>query len=229
MNSLRPLSALAALALPLLGTACTGTRHLQDPLVRVESRTGTELGVATEFGVVFLGRTTQAGEIDLWTWFADGPSIEGTVVEPIGGGLYTCELELELLDVPLSFRAPTPGERVLVMGRGADGELWSHLIRVADEPGVEGFLLESHPRLREDVSQTGAAVFVPSETGVRLVDGPQERMALVGLVSGRVRLETEVGAREYMTVAGPTSLWRLVTYHRADVYRSRFNYRRDLF
>ena len=47
-------------------TACRGTRKLMDPILEVRTPGGQELGVATDFGVLFLGRTAaRFGVLDL--------------------------------------------------------------------------------------------------------------------------------------------------------------------
>ena len=75
-----------ALSFPLLGSSCSGTRNLVDPVVQIHTPGGNELGVTTDYGIVFLGRTASAGDIEITAWFGDGPSIEPSSVEPIGGG-----------------------------------------------------------------------------------------------------------------------------------------------
>ena len=71
-------------------------------------------------------------------------------------------------------------------------------------------------RGRDD--QIGAGVF-------RYRNGNPERLQLLGLVSGRIELQTKEGVREFATVVGPEELSRLVTLRRhyprkrAPVYR----------
>ncbi|MEM6569707.1 MAG: hypothetical protein AAF957_14960, partial [Planctomycetota bacterium] len=57
----------AILALSL--TACSGSRKVTDPVVGITTEQGTELGVSTEYGVVFLGRTAERGEVLVEAWF----------------------------------------------------------------------------------------------------------------------------------------------------------------
>ena len=71
-------------ALPLIG--CAGTRTLTDPVLRITTEGGAELGVATDHGVVFLGRSAARGGVGLEAVFGDGPSLERSVTEPVGGG-----------------------------------------------------------------------------------------------------------------------------------------------
>ena len=44
-----------------LVVGCTGTRKLVDPVLRINTAGGSELGASTIYGVVFLGRTATSG------------------------------------------------------------------------------------------------------------------------------------------------------------------------
>jgi len=213
---------LVALAgvLPLLGGACAGTRAVVDPVVQIRSPGGEELGVTTDYGIVFLGRTARAGDIEVVAWFGDGPSIEGSTVEPIGGGVFTAETEIVLPAVPMSFEEPRPGELVAVIGRDERGQ-WREIVRVATDPRVYGLLLEVPGPLRGRDDQVGAGVF-------KYIDDDPDRLVLIGLVSGVIELETARGPKEYVTVMGPQQLWRLVTHRRHYPRRRPFVYREDV-
>lgn len=203
------------LALLALCCGCASSRLDMDPTLLIQSPTGAELGVSTDYGIVFLGNRTRAGEIEVTAWFGDGPSIESTVVEPVGGGLYTAETDIRLPWVDLAFRSPEPGEHVTIVGRYG-GEKWRRKVRVAQDPRVPSGLILTVPRdLREAPSQVGAGVFAE--------DG-----RLVGLVSGRVRLTSNGVSTDYLTAFGPTQLWRLVVHHREDPNKRRWVYRDDV-
>jgi len=211
---------LLALPLPLLASACRGTRNLVDPVVQIHTAGGNELGVTTDYGIVFLGRTAEAGEIEITAWFGDGPSIEPSSIEPIGGGLYTAETEILLPSVPLLFNDPTPGELVAVIGRNQAGP-WRAIVEVKSDPRVYGILLDIPPELADAEDQVGAGVF-------RYIDQDPERLQLLGLVSGRIELSTAQGEKEFVTVMGPQQLWRLVTHRRHYPRRRPFVYREDV-
>lgn len=205
---------------PLLGS-CALLRSdpfAQDPTVVIESDDGSELGLVTDYGIVFLGRTRRAGDIHVRSWFADGPNLETTAVEPIGGGLYTAETEIRLANMPLTFIQPPAGEEVILRGR-RDGDLWQTTAKVARHPKVEGLLIEVANPLENRDDQVGAGIFVRDEQG---------RMRALGLVSGWLRLTTESGTRDFMTVAGPESLWRLVAHRRDLSDPPRWVYREDI-
>lgn len=211
---------LAAISLLLLASACVGTRKLTDPTVRVFTEAGSELGVSTTYGLVFLGRTATSGRVEIEARFGDGPSLESSVIEPIGGGLYTAETEIRLPAVRLRFESPRPGDRLLIAGRGDSGP-WETTTTVRRDPRVFGLLVDLPPRLEGRANQVGAGVFWVNP------DDENDRR-LVGLAAGRVTLEDAGGARTYLAVVGPDDLWRLVT-HRRDLLRRRpWIYREDV-
>ncbi len=200
-------SSLALLAL----ASCTGIKTLADPTVVVRSAGGTELGVATEYGVIFLGATRPAGSIELESWFGDGPNIEPTVAEPVAGDLYVAETEIRLATVPMTFIEPAPGDMVVVRGRGVAGP-WEVETPVRAVEGVEGILIDLLPQLSgQEQDQTGAGVFVR--------DG-EEGLRLLGMVAGTLELTDGPGAGTYAAVLGPRDLWRVVV-HRKDQGRRR--------
>jgi hypothetical protein len=204
----------------LLMQSCVGSRTLSDPTVEIRSEHGTELGVSTDYGVVFLGRRAQSGPIEITAWFGDGPSIESSVVEPIGGGLYTAETEIRLPQVSMSFDDPRPGSKVLVVGRNSNGD-WDREMTVASDPRVLGILLPVPSELQNAPDQIGAGVYVVPEIG-------EEAKILVGLVSGRITLKGKEGERSYLTVVGPEDLWRLVVHRRDLLQKRRWIYRQDI-
>jgi hypothetical protein len=211
------LAASAALAL-FLG-ACVGTRTVTDPVLELRSASGAELGIATDYGLVFLGRSARSGEVEVTAWFGDGPSIETAVVEPLGGGLYTAETEIRLPAVPLSFDSPKAGDTVLVVGRRGR-EVWEDNATVRTDPRVRGLLLNWEGHLENAPDQVGAGVFVVDE---------KEHRRLVGLVSGHLELVSADGTRtRYITAVGPEELWRLVTYKRDNSRKRRWVYREDI-
>ena len=203
-----------------LCAACSGTRKLVDPTLVIDTGAGRELGVSTDYGIVFLGRTAQAGRIDVTAWFGDGPNVEAATIEPIGGGLYTAETEIRLPQVPLTFDDPSPGTELLVVGRRG-GQLVERSVTVRSDPRVLGLLLSAPGDVAEDAELVGAGVYwIP--------DGDYERRRLVGLVSGRVRIATKDGEKVYLAAYGPHDLWRLVTHRRDLLQRKRWIYRPDI-
>ncbi len=202
--------------------SCVGSRELIDPTLHIQAPGGaSELGVSTDYGIVFLGRVARSGEIEVTAWFGDGPSQERAVVEPVGGGLYTAETEIRLPSVALSFQDPAPGTVLRVYGRRR-GESWQTEARIVRDERVDGLLLADSGGLRDaSDEQLGAGVYV-------CLDDDCRDKRLIGLVSGRLVLRDESGERSYLTMVGPSELWRLVT-HRRDLDRRRpWVYRPDI-
>lgn len=203
--------------LPLLVlAACRGTREAIDPMLRVHTAGGTELGVSTLYGVVFLGETATSGRIDIEAWFGDGPSLEPSVIEPLGGGLYTAEPEIALPAAPMHFGTPAPGDILMVSGR-SETTRWTAWSTVRADERVHGILLDVPPELAGRSGQVGAGVFWVHP------DNPLDQR-VVGLVAGKVQID----GREYLAVVGPEDLWRLVTYRRDHLQRKRRVYREDI-
>jgi hypothetical protein len=211
----------AACLLALLAAACVGSRTAIEPTLQLRSEHGMELGVSTDYGIVFLGNATDAGALEITAWFGDGPSIETTAVEPIGHGLYTAETEIVLPSVAIAFSVPEVGSLVEVRGRRG-WDVWSQMLPIAEHPQVDGLLLAFPGDLPEDgpkIDQVGAGVYV---------QGANKTLRLLGLVSGILVLETDQGRTRYLTVVGPDQLWRLVAHHRAEPLQKRWVYREDI-
>jgi hypothetical protein len=203
----------------LFSSACAGVHTLADATLTLRTKGGSELGVSTDYGIVFLGHTATAGPVEVTAWFGDGPDIEKTVIEPIGHGtLFTAETEIKLPRIPLTFDDPKPGSEVLLIGRKS-GELWQQTVKIESDPHVIGLITKVPSQLRDAEDQIGTGVYV-------VPDGDERRRMLVGLVSGRVRIES-TGA-EYLTIVGPTELWRLVSHRREPRDLKRWVYREDI-
>jgi hypothetical protein len=175
--------------------------------------------VSTEYGTVFLGRFARGGEIDVTAWFGDGPSLESSVVEPLGAGLFTAETEIRLPAVRLAFHQPRNGATVTVRGRNG-ANIWSLETAVRTDPRVDGILLQPTGSLTGSEEEIGAGVFIGEEL---------EDYHLLGLVSGRIELVDAGGAvTEYVTVVGPTDLWRIVAHGRDLQRKAHWVYREDV-
>ena len=211
---------LALLLLVLGSSACVGSRTLADPTLSIRTPRGSELGVATDHGVVFLGHTANSGRAEVTAWYGDGPSVEPVVIEPVGGGLYTAETEIRLPTITLSFVDPRPGDELTIIGRDENG-LWDTTVKVANEPRALGILTSIPKQLRGRDNQTGAGAFVPDPED-------SSRRKLVGLVAGIVSFQSATGKREYLAIVGPQDLWRLVTHRHEEPKKHRWVYRDDI-
>ena len=220
-NNMRYTSSHAALwALPLLLASCAGTRTLADPTLLIQTDGGRELGVSTEYGVVFLGRTASSGDVNMTAWFGDGPSQEKSSIEPLGGDLYTAETEIRLPSVPLSFDDPIPGDTLTIVGREGN-TVWSEEVLVLSDPRVFGVLLEVPEKMRGRNDQIGAGVY-------SIPEGDLSKMRLVAIASGVITISTADGDVEYLAAYGPQQLWRLVIHRRDHNRRKPWIYRDDI-
>lgn len=201
----------ACRAIPLESSA----RHTLDPVVVVHGAGGDELGVSTDYGIVFLGRTAKSGRIEFTAWFGDGPAREEGLVESLGGGVFATEGEILLPCARLCLDTPPSGSAVIVRGRRA-GQPFEIEAELASDPRVTGVLLEPSPEL--DLlgdDELGAGVFFVQ---------PEKPLQLVGLLRGRV----ELGGKRYIAAVGPEDLWRLIVQRRNSDRPRRWVYRADI-
>lgn len=207
---------LFAAVLALLATSCTVTRNYADATVTLHTSGGTELGVSTPGGVVFLGNTARSGEVDMTVWFGDGPSIEASIIEPIGNGLYLAQGEIRFPTVEVAFIAPKPGDRVFARGR-TGAETWEIDLFPTEDPRIQGMGFRAAEDFPRDITQVGA--------GVYWIDPETDRRALIGLISGRVLLSD---GTEYISAIGCEGLWRLIAHRRDASNEGRWTYREDI-
>jgi hypothetical protein len=218
LSTMPPLRLLVLALLPL--SAClspsTTARYTYDPVVVVHAPAGDELGVSTDYGIVFLGRRVQTGRIEFTAWFGDGPAREEGLIERLTDELYLTKSEIELCEVPLCLDLPPAGTPVIVRGRRGSTPFEIEAVLAADER-VQGVLLANSPELAGlSDADLGAGIFL-----VR--DGkPRE---LVGLVTGRVEFGD---GKSYVAAVGPEELWRLAVQHRDNDRPRRTVYREDL-
>lgn len=209
-----------AIALPLL-VAASCVSPDPDPTVLVRTRNGIEMGASTTHGVVFLGTTATSGEAEVMAWFGDGPSLEPSLVEPIGGGLCTVDVDIELPAVPMSFDLPADGARLAILGRDEDGP-WRRDVDCIVDPMADGLLL-SVPKEPLPEASIGAGVYDRDRRGA---------LRLIGLLTGRALIvdpdRAQLEPREVLLALGPADLWRLVSYDRNRHRPDPWVYREDL-
>ena len=214
-----PLASLAAAACCLLGqgvllVGCAGTHSLSDPVVRIQTEGGAELGVSTDYGVIYLGRSAARGRVEVEAYYGDGASIETSTAVPVGGGVFTAPTTIRLPSVPISFAPTRAGETLIVVGRDG-GRKWESEVRVIEDPRVSGLLVSMPGSLPDRPDQVGAGVFRQTAP---------HRREFVGLASGRITLDGQT----YLAVVGPEQTWRLVTFRRNLLERKRWVYREDI-
>lgn len=208
------------LGLALLVGACrtpsTTSRYTYDPVVVVHAPEGDELGVSTDYGVVFLGRRVQSGRVEFTAWFGDGPAREEGLIERLEDGLYLTRSEIELPSVALCLDPPAAGTEVLVRGR-RERTPFEFKATIASDARITGVLLTPTPELDALTDDDlGAGVFLVRDGRAR---------QLVGLLSGQVELGD---GHRYVTAVGPEQLWRIAVQHRDHDRPRRTVYREDV-
>jgi len=215
----KPLARVLLPAVLALCPACYGFRTIADPTLLIQTPGGSELGVSTDYGIAFLGRTAQAGDARITVWFGDGPQTEATAIEPVGAGIFTAETEIRLPAVAMDFTEPRPGTKVLVIGRRGN-RTWKREVEVQEDSRVEGLLLPEMREFEDSSDQIGAGVFLEKEG--------RPNPELVGLVSGLLTLSEDGRVERYTAVVGMRDLWRLVSHRRELDRTRRQSYREDV-
>lgn len=186
----RALTSIAA----LVALACGGPRP--KGIVRVRTPAGEEQGVATPYGILFLGRTAQAGRCDVTVFFGDGPSIEPGTIEAADSEICVALLEVKVPMSEVSFTYPDPSDAILIAIAHDDGPEY-FTTEVSTEAGVEGTVLRVPRGFPVDPTVVGAGVY-------RFEDG---RYRLIGLVNGVARYRGLDGQyHEVLTFLGPRNL-----------------------
>jgi hypothetical protein len=174
-------------------------------LTLIHTPRGEEQGVATTYGVLFLGRTAQEGRCEVTVFFGDGPSLEPARIEVVNADLCLAHLEVRAPTTEISYTYPDATDDLL--------------LGIAGETGPEFFWT----RLAEDAGVTGTAVHIPggfpatpSVVGAGVYRFEDNRYRLVGLVNGVARFQDKQGTtREVFTFLGPRNL-ALVAIHDRD-------------
>jgi len=203
-----PIRVPAVLALAILflgGCAIRGKIH---PMVEVRTRGGTELGVSTTDGVLFLGTTAREGRAQVLLFYGDIPYEETARIRPAGGGLFRLEMDVRHQGVPIAVTWPKPGEELLLMGM-RNGKVWTAYTHLVREKGVFGEVYALPSGLRLDPTQAGAGIFRKGKAG---------GLSLLGLVKGTAVLRPS--GRKWLCVAGLRDLKECMLTRR-DVLPSR--------
>jgi hypothetical protein len=165
-------------------------------MVLVRTQGGEEQGVATPYGVIFLGRTAQSGRCDVTVYFGDGPSLEPGTIDTVDPELCIAQLEVKVPMSEVSFTYPDASDSLYIGLITPDGpELYSTTL--ATDLGVRGTALRIPGSFPISPSVAGAPVF-------RFED---KRYRLVGLVNGVARFKDSDGDyHEILTFLGPRNL-----------------------
>ncbi|MEZ5962575.1 MAG: hypothetical protein R3F56_01900 [Planctomycetota bacterium] len=192
-----PLSALGLSVLALSGlalSACTqwlfsGVQRLSNdrPVMRIETRGGSEAGIGTDDGILFLGRTAQEGPCRIHYWLGLTPVIEDGVVERWGGIFFRARMDLRHQHVPYLDRDLEPDETLVAMLTDGPTFVEIPLVR-AHGAQIEGDAVDWPGR----ELPAGTGVFARTDGGLRVV----------GMIAGSI----EVGDQRYLVHTGTTAL-----------------------
>jgi hypothetical protein len=147
-------------ALPLV--ACVGTRNLADPVLEIRGPEASELGVATDYGLVFLGRSARAGAVEVIAWYGDGPSMEQRWSSRSAAGC-TRRARDQVATRSAELRESKLGETLFIVGRRGP-ELWAAQVEVRHDPQIEGVLLTIPKGLENGPDQIGAGLYRANPT-----------------------------------------------------------------
>ncbi|HLU37902.1 MAG TPA: hypothetical protein VK081_00860 [Planctomycetota bacterium] len=190
---LRGRAALPFALAPLAASACTawffsGVHYPANdrPVMRLETRGGVEMGVGTQAGVLFLGRTAQQGPCRIHYWLGPTPLVEDGTVEPWGGVFFRAAMDLNHQYAPFLDRDLRDDDELFALLY--DGTEVS--LQRAQGPGVAGDVV--HWPGRDLPAGTGVFVRDPEDGGLRLV----------GMIAGRI----DAGDARYLVHTGTTAL-----------------------
>jgi hypothetical protein len=219
---------LLALCGSLYGPLCGCTAHLfsgvpvpdrSRPVVRIETRGGVEYGAATELGVLFLGRTAQAGPCRVHYYLGPDRNVDDGEVIKAGGVYYHADVDLDQQWVPIVTRELRDDDELFAMRFEDESEKRIAVQRVLGRQDVQGDLLI--PPTEE--LPVGTALFLDASELEN-----DDRIRFVGLIAGRATLDKPDGSSEsFLMFTGIGRLRDLL----ATPYRSpaptRIRYRAD--
>lgn len=193
----RPLASL--LLLPALAGCSvwffSGETHYDTsrPVALVETTGGVELGATTEFGVLTLGATADAGPCRVHYFLGPTPMVDDGVLRRGSPSLVRADIDLKTQSVRCFDRSPLFARGLVAMWTPDGVACESVAVQVAVDPRIDGDVLV-HPG-RE--LPHGAAVFAETQN-----DGLQ----FVGLVAAKATL----GDETFYVFAGPDRIRELL-------------------
>ncbi|MCA8974551.1 MAG: hypothetical protein KDC98_07500 [Planctomycetes bacterium] len=160
------------------------------PVVLVETTGGIELGAATEYGILTLGRTATEGPCRVHYFLGPTPMVDDGALAATGSLFTRAEIDLKTPTVQVLARAPTAEDELLAMWT-PDGKATRLVdVQLCRTPGIEGDVLD-HPG--EEIP-TGAAILRRNDHDLRL--------DFVGLIAGRATVDSGPTKGRYFVFAG---------------------------
>ncbi len=161
------------------------------PTVLITTTEGTEQGVLTTEGVLFLGRTSQQGPAKVLYYLGPSPLVEAGEIKRMGGPLMEVDLEVNVPWVPISFEALRLGE-LLELYVIEDGNPRRYTVMASTNKAFEGTLVTWPEGLSLSPEKVGCGVFRKTPKG----------LSLVGLVKATAVLERGTETDRYLVLAG---------------------------
>lgn len=149
------------------------------PVARIETTGGEEFGVATEFGILFLGRTASEGVCRVTHYYAEDQVVDDGEVEPFGGVYRRAAIERRHQRAPLWTDELTGQEDLVAIY--FDPEDLDDVVRTSVELAVLDGVSGNALRATSTQIPAGAGVFVRDE---------DKNLHLVGLVAAKAVLES---------------------------------------
>ena len=178
------------LAAAALAGGCSST--MPNGPIYVRTAGGTEQGVATQFGLVCLGKTARSGRCDVTVFYGDGPSSEPGQLTPIDANLCGIQIELRAPTCEVSYFYPSVDDE-LVIGLAGEREQVFYDTRLVREPGA------THRPLVEMPSGFPTEPFM---IGAPVYRHEDQRYRLVGLVTG----VTSAGGKQALECLWPREM-----------------------
>ncbi len=173
--------------------ACSCTAHLfstapmpdrNRPIARIETRGGIEYGATTREGILFLGRTAQAGPCRVYYWLGPTLVVEDGYIEPAGSILYNAKIDLQTNNIHVLPRDLMQADRIFAMVFSPEG-VSEVPVKLAQGENFAGDILENPGQ----PLPPGAGLFLRDE---------RQKLLFVGLVSA----EINIGSDKYVAFAG---------------------------
>ena len=205
-----------ALLFPALSiVACRSpVLHSADrPVVGIQTTKGRELGVTTEDGLLFLGRTASEGPAKALYFLGSAALIEAGDIHKLGGSIFELRLDVQLPTVPISFEPLQVGENLLMIGLDGEDE-WQFSVSPVKNDVIFGSVLTYPSGFERKPEYVGAGVFRSTSRGY----------VLVGLLKGAALFDS---GERYLLLAGLTELKRALMTPRKAVIERRVIYRPD--
>lgn len=161
------------------------------PVVRIDTQGGVEFGAATEFGVLFLGRTATSGPCRVHYFLGEQLLVDDGIISRFGGPFVAANIDLTHQGARLWTDPLDPNVPLIAM-TVENGTAERLPVRLAREADIDGDVLIAPER----PLPIGTPLFVPDPDG-------DDDLWFVGLVSGEATLERPgQAASRYLVFAG---------------------------